>query len=115
MMARFWQVHTQTGPSITHVVAGSDGTDKVKWARARSGVHRDHDLLSISATFTYNGGHFSQVHAVSVEWLARCGYLWRAVEEEDVLLAPGQTAGPAARELERLQPTSTLAPPKLAA
>ena len=25
------------------------------------GVHRDHDLLSISASFTYDGGHFSQV------------------------------------------------------
>ncbi len=26
------------GPAVTHVVAGSHGTDKVRWARGRAGV-----------------------------------------------------------------------------
>ena len=36
---------------------------------ASGSVDRDHDSLSIwfSATFTYDGGHFSQVHATSFE------------------------------------------------
>ena len=33
--------------------------------RAAGMVDRDHDLLSISATFTYDGGHFSQVDSLS--------------------------------------------------
>ena len=32
-----------------------------------SKVHRDHDLLSISATFTYDGGHFSQVRSLVLD------------------------------------------------
>jgi hypothetical protein len=32
--------------------------------RAALEVHRDHDLLSVSATFTYDGGHFSQVDSL---------------------------------------------------
>ena len=43
---------------MTHVVAGSAGTDKAKWARSQPGVH-----------------------AVSLEWLAACGYQWRRCDE----------------------------------
>ena len=45
------------GSKVTHVVAGSDGTDKVRWARSH------------------------KVHAVSIDWLASCSYLWRVVDE----------------------------------
>ena len=63
------QIQTAVGPSVTHVVAGSDGTDKVRWARAQSGVH-----------------------AVSIEWLASCGYSWRRVEERTLLVESAKTS-----------------------
>ena len=56
-------VVTSTADSVTHVVAGSDGTDKVRWAQKHG------------------------KHAVSVEWLASCGYLWRAADEAQTPIA----------------------------
>ena len=50
-------VVSSTSSAVTHVIAGSDGTDKVRWARSH------------------------KVPAVSLDWLASCGYLWRRVEE----------------------------------
>ena len=77
---------TELGAEV-HADVGDDGTDKVRWAKERDGVH-----------------------VVSVEWLATCGYLWRAVPEADY---PVQHMAPAepGHEAERLQPTSQLEPP----
>ena len=84
-------IHTGTSERITHIIAGSDGTDKVRWAKARG------------------------VHAVSIDWLASCGYLWRVAEEGDFPIdGKAHTKGVAPGE--RLGASSaTLPPPDLAA
>ena len=83
-------IQSSVGPSVTHVVAGSDHTDKVRWARSKG------------------------VHAVSIDWLASCGYLWRAADEEgmDVSAIGVAKAGQPAKSL-KLAAESTLPPPKL--
>ena len=68
-------VSNSIGPHVTHVVAGSDGTDKVRWGQCQPGVH-----------------------VVSVEWLASCGYSWRAVRESSMPVASG---GPSGQDLSK--------------
>ena len=65
------KVVTAVGPSVTHVVAGRDGTDKVRWGRGAAGVR-----------------------VVTFEWLARCGHEWRRVDERghESLPAPERAA-----------------------
>ena len=33
------RVVTESGPDVTHVIAGNTGTEKVKWGEAQEGVH----------------------------------------------------------------------------
>ena len=47
-----------TGDRVTHVVAGSKGTDKARWGRDQGR------------------------HVVGVKWLYACGYLWQRAAEE---------------------------------
>ena len=81
-------VWLQVGPGVTHVVAGRAGTDKAKWARSQPGVH-----------------------AVSLEWLAACGYQWRRCDERAFQVQ----AAAAAVKPEHLVGvgSSQLAPPQL--
>ena len=83
-------VQTQASSSTTHVVAGSDGTEKVRWARSKG------------------------VHAVSVEWLASCGYLWRAVDEKSTPI-DGKLAKAGAAGEKLPQQLCNLPPPDIAA
>jgi len=78
----------QVGPGVTHVVAGRAGTDKAKWARSQPGVQ-----------------------AVSLEWLAACGYQWRRCDERAFQVQ----AAAAAVKPEHLVGvgSSQLAPPQL--
>jgi hypothetical protein len=81
-------IQTQVGSRVTHIVAGSDGTDKVRWARSHG------------------------VHAVSIDWLASCGYLWRVVDEAKLPIdGKVAKAGPGERLPTQL---GVVPPPKLA-
>ena len=86
-------IHNSVGKHVTHVVAGSDGTDKVRWARTHG------------------------AHAVSIDWLAKCGYLWRCVDERSARidgLKPSKS-GPGRKLPEQLSGGgTTMAPPELA-
>jgi len=62
---------TSTTDSVTHVVAGRAGTDKVKWAASHP-----------------------HVHAVSLDWLVTCGYLWTHVDESCYQVGPVAAAKP---------------------
>lgn len=80
-------VLSAVGPSVTHVIAGSDGTDKVRWARSHG------------------------VDAVTVEWLASCGYMWRRVDASGLRIDGVHAKdGPS---LKLQQQLSTLPPPDL--
>lgn len=63
------------------------GTDKVRWARGKPAVH-----------------------AVSVDWLASCGYLWRQADERATPVEAAPPPGAA-----RIGPDfkGTLAPPQM--
>ena len=79
-------VQSNLDSSVTHLVAGSDQTDKVRWARHH------------------------KVPAVSIDWLASCGYLWRKADEESMpiqgtVIAKGKPSLP--------KDVGTLPPPKL--
>jgi len=74
---------TATADDVTHVVAACGGTDKVRWANSRPAVH-----------------------AVSLEWLVSCGYLWRREEEANY---PVRAALPPAE----VQPSDQLPPPRV--
>jgi len=74
-----------TSPEVTHVVAGADNTDKVKWAREKG------------------------IPVVSVEWLYSCGYLWAKVEEARYPIS-SQTAGAESRDFDQMR---LLPPPQL--
>ena len=83
-------VVSNVGPHVTHVVAGADGTDKVRWARQQA-----------------------KVHAVSVVWLDSCNFLWRRAEESAMPIEDG-LAGSDADQASKLQEQKgTLAPPSL--
>jgi len=80
-------IANSVGPTVTHIVAGSNGTDKVRWARGKPAVH-----------------------AVSVDWLASCGYLWRQADERATPVEAAPPPGAA-----RIGPDfkGTLAPPQM--
>ena len=96
------RVEGKVGPKATHVVVGRDPqgniatqTDKVRWARA-------HD-----------------VHAVTIDWLTRCGYMWRWVgEEEEGMAIPNpasssaSTAVAASLSNKAKEPSSQMPPPE---
>ena len=83
-------VETQLSAKVSHVVAGSDGTDKVRWARAHG------------------------VHTVSVDWLASCGYEWRVADEASMRVdsSTGKGKAPPADRL-NAQLGNKLPPPEL--
>ena len=85
------KIQSSVGKGVTHVVAGSDHTDKVRWARSKG------------------------VPAVSIDWLATCGYLWRAADEEgmDVSTIGVAKGGQPAKSLKLAEDGGTLPPPKL--
>lgn len=74
---------------MTHVVAGSEGTDKVNWARKHG------------------------IHAVSLEWLVACGYMWREADAAGMAVNAETSKTRPADWLNQQQQLCRLPPPDL--